>query len=78
MPRRRAIASFGRSTTAPRVPDAAGACYHALDGTDLAVINLQGRTYMQQIENPFTDADALLDESSEPLPPVRSSTSTAS
>ena len=26
---------------------------------------------MQQIENPFTDADALLDESSEPLPPVR-------
>jgi calcineurin-like phosphoesterase len=35
------------------------------------VINLQGRTYMQPIENPFTDADALLDESSEPLPPVR-------
>ena len=26
---------------------------------------------MQQIENPFTDADTLLDESSEPLPPVR-------
>jgi metallophosphoesterase (TIGR00282 family) len=26
---------------------------------------------MQPIENPFTDADALLDESSEPLPPVR-------
>ena len=26
---------------------------------------------MQQIENPFTDADRLLDESSEPLPPVR-------
>jgi 2',3'-cyclic-nucleotide 2'-phosphodiesterase len=45
--------------------------YHALDGTELAVVNLQGRTYMQPIENPFTDADALLDESSEPLPPVR-------
>ena len=42
-----------------------------MDGTDLAVINLQGRTYMQPIENPFTDADKLLDESSEPLPPVR-------
>ena len=26
---------------------------------------------MQPIENPFTDADRLLDESSEPLPPVR-------
>jgi len=35
------------------------------------VINLQGRTYMQPIENPFTDADTLLDEASEPLPPVR-------
>ena len=33
-------------------------------GTDIAVINLQGRTYMQPIENPFTDADRLLDESS--------------
>ena len=26
---------------------------------------------MQPIENPFTDADRLLDEASEPLPPVR-------
>ena len=53
------------------VPGRGWGVYQALDGTDLAVINLQGRTYMQQIENPFTDADALLDESSEPLPPVR-------
>ncbi len=45
--------------------------YHALDGNELAVINLQGRTYMQQIENPFTDTDRLLDEASEPLPPIR-------
>ena len=45
--------------------------YHAEDGSELAVINLQGRTYMQQIENPFTDADKLLDEGSEPLPPIR-------
>jgi metallophosphoesterase (TIGR00282 family) len=53
------------------VPGRGWGVYQALDGTDLAVINLQGRTYMQPIENPFTDADALLDESSEPLPPVR-------
>ena len=45
--------------------------FHALDGNELAVINLQGRTYMQQIENPFTDADRLFDEASEPLPPIR-------
>ena len=53
------------------VPGRGWATYHALDGTDLAVINLQGRTYMQPIDNPFTDADRLLDEASEPLPPVR-------
>ena len=53
------------------VPGRGWGTYQALDGTDIAVINLQGRTYMQQIENPFTDADTLLDESSEPLPPVR-------
>jgi metallophosphoesterase (TIGR00282 family) len=53
------------------VPGRGWGTYQALDGTDLAVVNLQGRTYMQQIENPFTEADRLLDESSEPLPPVR-------
>jgi metallophosphoesterase (TIGR00282 family) len=53
------------------VPGRGWGTYQALDGTDIAVINLQGRTYMQPIENPFTDADRLLDESSEPLPPVR-------
>jgi 2',3'-cyclic-nucleotide 2'-phosphodiesterase len=53
------------------VPGRGWGSYHALDGTDLAVINLQGRTFMQPIENPFTDADRLLDESSEPLPAVR-------
>ena len=46
--------------------------YDALDGSHVAVINLQGRTYMQPIENPFTDADTLLDEvAPEPLPPIR-------
>jgi hypothetical protein len=53
------------------VPGRGWVIHQALDGSDVAVINLQGRTYMQPIENPFTDADALLDESSEPLPPVR-------
>jgi metallophosphoesterase (TIGR00282 family) len=53
------------------VPGRGWGTYQALDGTDISVINLQGRTYMAQIENPFTDADKLLDESSEPLPPVR-------
>ena len=53
------------------VPGRGWGVYHALDGNELAVINLQGRTYMQQIENPFTDADRLLDEASEPLPPIR-------
>ena len=53
------------------VPGRGWGTYEALDGTDIAVVNLQGRTYMQPIENPFTDADRLLDEASEPLPPVR-------
>jgi metallophosphoesterase (TIGR00282 family) len=55
------------------VPGRGWGVYDALDGSQIAVINLQGRTYMQPIENPFTDADALLDEASapEPLPPIR-------
>jgi len=53
------------------VPGRGWGTYQALDGTDLAVVNVQGRTYMQPIDNPFTETDRLLDESSEPLPPVR-------
>jgi 2',3'-cyclic-nucleotide 2'-phosphodiesterase len=53
------------------VPGRGWGVYHALDGTELAVINLQGRTFMQPIDNPFTEADRLLDEASEPLPPIR-------
>jgi metallophosphoesterase (TIGR00282 family) len=53
------------------VPGRGWGIYQALDGSELAVINLQGRTYMQPIDNPFTDADRLLDEASEPLPPIR-------
>ena len=53
------------------VPGRGWGIYQALDGTDLAVINLQGRTYMQPIESPFLEADRLFDEVAEQLPPVR-------
>jgi hypothetical protein len=53
------------------VPGRGWGVFQALDGTELAVVNLQGRTFMQPIDNPFTDADRLLDEASEPLPPIR-------
>ncbi len=53
------------------VPGRGWGIFSALDGTDIAVINLQGRSAMIPIENPFTEADRLLDEASEPLPPAR-------
>ncbi len=53
------------------VPGRGWGLFHALDGSELAVVNLQGRTYMQPIDNPFLEADRLLEEASEPLPPVR-------
>ncbi|HET9680975.1 MAG TPA: TIGR00282 family metallophosphoesterase [Candidatus Limnocylindrales bacterium] len=53
------------------VPGRGWGLFHALDGSELAVLNLQGRTYMQPIENPFLEADRLLEEASEALPPVR-------
>jgi hypothetical protein len=53
------------------VPGRGWGAYVAADGTDIAVMNFQGRTYMIPIENPFTDFDHLVDEASEPLPPVR-------
>ena len=74
VPRTRPTASCGRTTTARTTSRvAAGACTTPSTASHVAVINLQGRTYMQPIENPFTDADALLDEASspEPLPPIR-------
>src|SRR5262245_66178149 len=53
------------------VPGRGWGAYHGLDGSDVAVINLQGRTYMQPIDNPFTGADDLVEEAPEPLPPIR-------
>ncbi len=53
------------------VPGRGWGTFEALDGTHVAVVNLMGRTFMQPLDNPFTEADRLLDEASEPLPPVR-------
>jgi metallophosphoesterase (TIGR00282 family) len=53
------------------VPGRGWGIFHAADGTEVAVINAQGRTFMQQIENPFTMLDRLLDEGADELPPVR-------
>ena len=53
------------------VPGRGWGIFHAHDGTEIAVINAQGRTYMAQIENPFTMLDALLDHGAAELPPAR-------
>ena len=53
------------------VPGRGWGIYHAHDGTEVAVVNLQGRTYMQPIDNPFSEADRLLDAGADELPPVR-------
>ena len=53
------------------VPGRGWGTFHGLDGSDIAVINLQGRTYMQPIESPFSEGERLLDEASEALPPIR-------
>ena len=53
------------------VPGRGWGIFHAEDGTEVAVLNFQGRTYMIPIENPFTEFDRLVDQASEPLPPVR-------
>ncbi|MEO6350421.1 MAG: TIGR00282 family metallophosphoesterase [Candidatus Limnocylindrales bacterium] len=53
------------------VPGRGWGVYHATDGSEVAVINAQGRTYMAQIENPFTMLDGLLNEGADELPKVR-------
>jgi len=53
------------------VPGRGWGVYEAVDGTHVAVLNFQGRTYMLPIENPFSDADRLLDTHADDLPPVR-------
>jgi metallophosphoesterase (TIGR00282 family) len=53
------------------VPGRGWGIFHAADGSEVAVINAQGRTFMQPIENPFTTLDRLLEEGADELPPVR-------
>lgn len=53
------------------VPGRGWGIFHAADGSEIVVINAQGRTWMQPIENPFTDLDRLLEESADELPPLR-------
>jgi 2',3'-cyclic-nucleotide 2'-phosphodiesterase len=53
------------------IPGRGWGVYEAADGTHVAVLNFQGRTYMQPIENPFSEADRLLDTRADELPPVR-------
>ena len=53
------------------VPGRGWGVYHASDGTEVAVVNAQGRSTMIPIENPFTEMDRLLDEGAVPLPTVR-------
>ena len=53
------------------VPGRGWGIFHAVDGTEVVVISAQGRTYMQPIENPFTDVARLIEEGADELPPVR-------
>jgi len=53
------------------VPGRGWGVFHAADGSEVAVINAQGRTYMPQIENPFSMLDRLLDDGADELPKVR-------
>jgi metallophosphoesterase (TIGR00282 family) len=41
------------------------------DGDQVAVINVMGRVFMNQLDSPFLAMDALLDGAAEPLPPLR-------
>src|SRR3990172_10602808 len=53
------------------VPGRGWGIFHAADGTEVAVINAQGRASMIPIDNPFTEMDRLLDEAADELPAVR-------
>ena len=53
------------------VPGHGWGVFHASDGTEVAVVNAQGRSTMIPIDNPFTEMDRLLDEGADELPTVR-------
>ena len=53
------------------VPGHGWGTFHAADGTEVAVVNAQGRSTMIPIENPFTEMDELLEGGADTLPAVR-------
>ena len=53
------------------VPGHGWGTFHAGDGTEVAVVNAQGRSTMIPIENPFTEMDELLEGGADTLPTVR-------
>ncbi len=53
------------------VPGRGWLVHHLPDGGEVAVINIMGRVFMNQLDSPFTKVDRLLDESAVELPPVR-------
>ena len=53
------------------IPGRGWGIFHAADGSEVAVVNAQGRTYMQPIENPFTTVRQLFEDGADELPPVR-------
>lgn len=53
------------------VPGRGWGVFHAADGSEVAVINAQGRSAMIPIENPFTSLDVLLEEGADELPHLR-------
>jgi metallophosphoesterase (TIGR00282 family) len=53
------------------VPGRGWGLFHAADGTEVAVVNAQGRTFMQPIDSPFATLDALLETGAAELPPSR-------
>ena len=66
----------GRPVLRPlNYPDAApgrGWLVHELpDGEHVAVVNVMGRVFMNQLDSPFEAMDSLLDGAAEPLPPIR-------
>ena len=50
------------------IPGRGWGIFHALDGTEVAVVNAQGRSTMQPIDNPFHDLDRLLEDAADELP----------
>ncbi len=51
-----------RPANYPQAPGSGVVVHRARNGVDCAVLNLQGRTYMPQIDCPFRKADQLLQE----------------